>query len=59
MDKMATDNTQVIMRVQTGEKVFMSIIAEGNWSGRDMENLYELLGHSLRAGAFDPKETKV
>lgn len=49
-------DSQIIMRVQTGHNVFVSIVVEGEWSGRDMENLYELLGHSLRKGAFDPVE---
>lgn len=49
--------SHIVMRVQTGNDVFVSIVAEGDWSGRDMENIYELLGHSLRAGSFDPKES--
>lgn len=47
---------KIVQSHTTGKNVKMTIVAEGEWSGRDMEMLYELIGHCLREGAYDPKE---
>jgi len=49
-------SAKVVQSHLTAKNVKMTIVAEGEWSGRDMEMLYELIGFALRDGAYDPKE---
>lgn len=47
----------IVQSHMTGANCKMSIIAEGEWSGRDMEMLYEFIGLALREGAYDLKDS--
>lgn len=49
-------DAKIVQSHTTGKNIKMTVIAEGEWSGRDMEMLYELIGHALREGAYDPPE---
>jgi ribosomal protein L1 len=49
---------EVVFSSVTGKNVKITVVASGEWSGRDIENLYELLGHQLRNGSFDPAPVK-
>lgn len=44
---------EVVFSSMTAKNVKITVVANGEWSGRDMENLYELLGHQLRNGHFE------
>lgn len=49
-------DAKIVQSHATGKNAKMTVVAEGEWSGRDMEMLYELIGHALRVGAYDPPE---
>lgn len=44
---------EVVFSIMTAKDVKITVVAKGEWSGRDMENLYEILGHQLRNGHFE------
>ena len=49
---------EVVFSSMTAKNVKITVVAHGEWSGRDVENLYELIGHQLRSGNFERPNAK-
>ena len=45
--------SEEIAAYRTSKNTLIRLIAEGEWTARDMESLYELIGAALRDGAFE------